>query len=320
MFFSGLAHFCCGAGTRSWSALILPAGLCFGVTQMVPPSYEIKAMMLVLPPKSTAGKGGNPFLALGGLGSVADVVSRAMMDGNTVKSLVAMGADDKFQVIQDATSAGPVILITSSGHSPAESGKTLRIVKEQIPIKLLKLQKATRVPERSLITVNLLSQDETPPWFGSPRSEPSSSPLPLGIGLTPGPDRPPRRCSAAPGARRTAPTRDGRGLRADTAPRFERSHPNGAAHGVLAERSRPDPPFSEQDVAAEPATATWSSRQAGSSSSSRSVRGRASARAAAAGRTDGRSGTQVGPTRHPGSTRCQVPVGSPGPRVRRPCP
>jgi hypothetical protein len=151
---------------RRWYAVViglgLTVGLCFGVTQMVRPSYEIKAMMLVLPPKSTVGQGGNPFLSLGGLGSVADVVSRAMMDGNTVKSLVAMGADADFQVVQDATSAGPVILITSSGHSPAEAENTLRIIKSQIPVKLLALQEASQVPERSLIKVSLLSQDETP--------------------------------------------------------------------------------------------------------------------------------------------------------------
>jgi len=225
---------------RRWYAVIigftLTAGLCFGVTTVVPPSYEIKAMMLVLPPSSSVGKGGNPFLALGGLGSVADVVSRAMMDGNTVKDLVALGADDSYLVIQDATSAGPVILITSSGHSPAESEKTLRIVKEQIPIKLLKLQQATQVPERSLITVNLLSQDEIPTVVRKSQFRATFLAFAVGIGLT----------LVLTGLLDGALLR--RSRRRDGTDQIEEdedfepilpaasngSHPNGAAHPVLA--------------------------------------------------------------------------------------
>jgi hypothetical protein len=151
---------------RRWYAvligLVLTAAMCLGAAQVVSPSYQIKAMILVLPPKSAVGSGGNPFLGLSGLGSVADVVSRSMMDGNTVKSLVELGANDKYLVAQDVTSAGPVILITSTANTPAEANETLRIVKEQLPDKLLKLQEATHVPENSLITLNQISQDERP--------------------------------------------------------------------------------------------------------------------------------------------------------------
>jgi hypothetical protein len=151
---------------RRWYAvligLVLSVGMCLAVSQVVSPSYQIKAMMVVLPPRTAVGTNGNPFLGLGGLGSVADVLSRSMMDGNTVQSLVKLGANDKYLVAQDVTSAGPVILVTSTGGTPADAVDTLRIVKEQLPDKLLKLQLATHVPENSLITLSQISQDEQP--------------------------------------------------------------------------------------------------------------------------------------------------------------
>jgi hypothetical protein len=138
--------------------LLATAGLIALAVHAVPPKYEATADVLLLPPKTT--NGANPYLLLGGLQSAADVVSRAMMDTDTVRTVEIAAGSRKYVVEPDHTTSGPVLLITVTESSPAVAAKVRKIVIDQVPVTLLALQAASNVQPSFRITDQLITKDD----------------------------------------------------------------------------------------------------------------------------------------------------------------
>lgn len=174
--------------TRRWYAvligLLLTGGLCFGAASIAHPTYEIKASLLLIPPKTAVGEGGNPYLVLGGLDTVAEVVARAMTDGEVHRSLVAAGANKDYLVATDPTTAGPVVLVTTEGRTAAEADTSLRLVTQRVPVALSQLQHSANVPSGSRITMTQISRDEIPNKIRKSQLRIVFVGLAVGLGLT----------------------------------------------------------------------------------------------------------------------------------------
>ncbi len=142
--------------------LIITAVLCSFAMQKVPATYSASGDILLLPPEGP--KGANPYLNLGGVAGVTDVVSRAMSDNRTTEGLNREGVTGTYTVQTDENMGGPAILVTGKGKTSEEALHTLRLVMARVPPTLQTLQEAPplNVPQVSLITATTLQTDVKP--------------------------------------------------------------------------------------------------------------------------------------------------------------
>jgi hypothetical protein len=134
-------------------------GLCYAATIAVPLSYQAEADVLLLPPTGAgAAAGSNPYLALGGLQSLADVVSRAASDTANITALRQDGVTGQISITRDLSTNGPVILVTAKSPS---AGQALAAVNTSVatlePI-LKGLQQDARVSPANQATALLIQR------------------------------------------------------------------------------------------------------------------------------------------------------------------
>jgi hypothetical protein len=153
-----------GAALRRWYVTLLglavTAGLCLAAVHFVPAKYEATARVLLLPPASAVGKGGNPYLQLGGLDTVAAILGRSVSDPQTVAALAQRGATGKYTFAPDLLTSGPVLLLTVDDATPGAALGSAGIVLSEVPSSLSELQRSANVPTSALITSSVLTQDQ----------------------------------------------------------------------------------------------------------------------------------------------------------------
>lgn len=152
-----------GALVRRWylllAGLLVAVGLLRAVMPMVPVTYEAKAVIVLLPPRTLENIGGNPYLALGGLDSVVGVLSRAMTTDAAVQQVRTIDDDASYTVEPDVTTSGPVLLITSEARTPEAALEVAGAVADLAPTQLAGLQRSSEVEPTSFITTSLVTRD-----------------------------------------------------------------------------------------------------------------------------------------------------------------
>lgn len=151
---------------RRWysvlAGLTVTAGLAVLATQFVPITYVASAHMVLLPPRASDGTGANPYMGLGGLENMADVVSIAMVDDTTMKKMIKAGVSDRFTVALDRTMSGPILLVTAEELTAAQASRSLELLMKQIPQTTLRLQTDSAIPTGSLIEVSVIGRKGEP--------------------------------------------------------------------------------------------------------------------------------------------------------------
>lgn len=143
------------------AGLLVTLVLCGLGAMAVPIKYQAKAQVLLLPPKTSVGNGGNPYLALGGLQAAADVLARAMSDGDTYAKLRAGGITGSYTVARDLTTSGPVLLVAATNSTPDTALKTLQAILSQAEPRLDQLQDRLSVPANTRLSSEVFTQDST---------------------------------------------------------------------------------------------------------------------------------------------------------------
>jgi hypothetical protein len=155
---------------RRWyltlAGLLVTAGLAFIALQLVPPVWESKANVVLLPPKSTVEPGGNPYLQLGGLAPTLDLLVASLDDQEMEQLIKSVSPTAEYTVVADTTSSGPVLAVTVEDRTPANSLAARDQVVGQVPLKLDALQDNLTIPSRSRITSMVLTQDNKPEIVG----------------------------------------------------------------------------------------------------------------------------------------------------------
>ncbi len=141
------------------AGLLVTLLLCFLAASAVPVKYQATAQILVLPPKTSVGNGGNPYLALGGLQAAADVLARAMSDADTYAKVRAAGVSGTYTVARDLTTSGPVLLVNADDSTPDGALKTLHGILSQAAPRLAQLQDSLNVPDSTRLTSNVFTKD-----------------------------------------------------------------------------------------------------------------------------------------------------------------
>lgn len=148
---------------RRWYVVV--AGLlvtaCCGLLarQLVPVGYEARALVVLLPPVSLVGTGGNPYLALGGLDAAAAVAARAVLTDETVAAVARVSPGASFGVDPDLSTAGPVLLVLVEGETAAGTLAAVEVLLAALPKRLRDLQDQTGAPPETLITTTLVTKD-----------------------------------------------------------------------------------------------------------------------------------------------------------------
>lgn len=134
------------------------AALCLLVTMAVPLRYSAEAEILLLPPATSVGEGGNPYAVLGDLGPAVDVLSRTMTDPRAGQELKSAGASGTYDVVPDGASPAPLVLITVESESPKSALSSLNLLVARVPATLRKLQRELSVTGDALITSTVVTR------------------------------------------------------------------------------------------------------------------------------------------------------------------
>lgn len=152
-----------GAAFRRWYVTIIglfvTAALCYGAALLVPVKYEATARVLLLPPDSVVGKGGNPFLLLGGLDTATSILGRTLSEPDMVERVSTLGASGKFTVAPDDLTSGPVLLVTADSATRTAALQSLGVVLKQVPSTLANMQSSLGVPKNAWIASTVITQD-----------------------------------------------------------------------------------------------------------------------------------------------------------------
>lgn len=151
---------------RRWlfvlSGLLLTAGLCIGLVFAVPVSYTALSTLVLLPPTTVVGAGGNPYLYLGGLEQALDVLTRKLNANEFSKPLEKAHPEAEFLAYADTSTSGPILVLEASGPEKASLVSLMTTAVSQVPDELRTLQTSLSVPTRSRITVAPVAVGEKP--------------------------------------------------------------------------------------------------------------------------------------------------------------
>ena len=117
--------------------------------------------MLLLPPAASSGAGSNPYLTLGGLTGVSDVLATAMANDATAAALTREGVTGTYTVVRDLTTNGPVLQVGTAGADAAATTASLRLVVAALGPTLAQLQSSVKVPAKYRISTLNLTFDRT---------------------------------------------------------------------------------------------------------------------------------------------------------------
>lgn len=152
---------------RQWpiavAGVIATVVLCAATLHLVPPSYSTKASLLLTPPQtaptSTTTGNPNPYMQLGGLQPLADIVSRAMMSSSSLATLRRAGLAGSYTVARDMTTDGPLVTVTTKAKTPAAAVTDLRLVLNLAGPQLNTLQANQGVVPKNRISTIVVARD-----------------------------------------------------------------------------------------------------------------------------------------------------------------
>jgi outer membrane biosynthesis protein TonB len=150
---------------RRWyvtlAGVLITAGLCGAAYANTSPTLERSASDLLVPGKTTIPEGGNPYLYLGGLGQVADVLVSSLKSEEVLSPIADEFPGTTLAVGRDTSTSGPMITMTVSGKSDAAVAGALSALADQVPKALAELQNTAGVPDQARISVLTLTKDTT---------------------------------------------------------------------------------------------------------------------------------------------------------------
>lgn len=150
---------------RRWyitvTGVLITLGLCAGAYLNTEPTLERSASELLVPGKTTIPEGGNPYLYLGGLGQLSDVLASSLNSERTISAVTDRFPGTTVAVARDTMTSGPVITVTVNGTKDAAVAGALSAMVDQIPKTLESLQSSAAVPSDARIGVLTVTKDVT---------------------------------------------------------------------------------------------------------------------------------------------------------------
>ncbi len=150
---------------RRWyfvlSGIIITAILATLVYSEVPVKYEATASVALIPPPTAVISGDNPFLYMGGLEQALGVLTVKLNSPAVRETIESSFPEASYSTARDSSTNGPIILISVSGASEADTLGTLQSVVSAVPTTLADLQDSLSLESSARISSMSLAQDET---------------------------------------------------------------------------------------------------------------------------------------------------------------
>lgn len=143
--------------------LLITAGLCVAAATVVPTQYTATSTVLLLPPATIQdGRAVNPYLSLGGLEGIADVLSAALGDVSVERELEGAGYDATYQLGRDPAAAGPVLVLDVTSPAAADALGTQEFLLERIPQTLETIQESVGVAPATRVISTVVTRGAEP--------------------------------------------------------------------------------------------------------------------------------------------------------------
>ena len=145
--------------------LILTAGLVYGASILVGPKYLVTSNTLLLPPKTLnpQGKLINPYLNLGGLEGIGDVVVKDMTSRTALDAAGEANITGEYEMYRDPAVAAPVLYLSVQDSSAAGALATQAYLLKTIPQTLERVQETTaEVRAETFVVSTVVTEDSTP--------------------------------------------------------------------------------------------------------------------------------------------------------------
>ena len=120
--------------------VMVTLGLLIAAFVLFPASQQVNSRILLLPPKSTVGVRGNPYLGLGGLKQPVDVLVRALTSQEAALEVEQRWPSATYLVEPDYTTNGPILVITVEDSNPKVALDATTYLLDQAPKTLDALQ------------------------------------------------------------------------------------------------------------------------------------------------------------------------------------
>lgn len=140
--------------------LLATGALVYGATKVTQKDYTVIAEVLLLPPPSSVPAGDNPYLSLGGLNAVGDILARAMQDSEATNAMRDAGLTSETVFARDQNSAAPILLLSISAASPETAVHDSGIFLDQLPVTLKAVQATAHVPESAYVSSTVIVKPE----------------------------------------------------------------------------------------------------------------------------------------------------------------
>jgi capsular polysaccharide biosynthesis protein len=142
---------------------IAAAGATF---QMVPPRYETKIQLLLVPPNvptsATSGPS-NPYLNFGpGLLTTVDILALSVTSQDAASHVAAQGGSAEYRVSRDLNTSGPIVNVSAQDRDPSTATKTANLVVKLLETDLQAAQDRAGAPRSTWIAVQVLTQSPKP--------------------------------------------------------------------------------------------------------------------------------------------------------------
>lgn len=150
---------------RRWyltvAGVLVTLGLCTSAYLNTEPTLQRSASELLVPGKTTIPEGGNPYLYLGGLGQLSDVLASSLNSERSISAVTNRFPGTTVAVTRDTTTSGPIITVTVNGTNDATVAAALTAMVDQVPKTLDALQTSAAVASDARISVLTVTKDDT---------------------------------------------------------------------------------------------------------------------------------------------------------------
>lgn len=140
--------------------LLLTSGMSWYAYNYVQPSYEAKGSLLLMPAKKVVGHNGNPYLYLGGMSEVVDVLVRRSNSTESVDPIIKQFAGAEISTTADRTTSSPVVIVEISATTQDTALAALKATLSTVTRNLDTMQNEVKVvPEMRISTRGLVIDD-----------------------------------------------------------------------------------------------------------------------------------------------------------------
>jgi hypothetical protein len=143
--------------------IVATVALCLAAFSFVPPTFTATADVLLVPPPTsptaTATGNANPYITLGGMQPLADVVARAVTSSATLAQLRRQGLTGSYTVIRDANTDGPILTVTTKDKNAVATLADLSLVLATAQPQLDRLQSQQLVSRKDRVTATVVARD-----------------------------------------------------------------------------------------------------------------------------------------------------------------